>query len=58
MLIDEYRIWLFSDVVTGQIDVRDIEIPNFEYVEELGDSFDGNGGVDKDMNDASEYEEV
>lgn len=53
-MIDEYRIWLFSDVVTGQIGVRDIEIPNFEHV----DSFDGNGGVYKDMNDASEYEEV
>ena len=32
MLIDEYRTRLFSDVVTGQIDVRNIEIPEYEVV--------------------------
>lgn len=30
----EYRTRLISDVVTGQIDVRGIEIPEFEYVKE------------------------
>ena len=34
MLIDEYRTRLFSDVVTGQIDVRGIEIPEYEFEEE------------------------
>ena len=29
MLIDEYRTRLFSDVVTGQIDVRDVVIPEY-----------------------------
>lgn len=33
-LLTEYRTRLISDVVTGQIDVRDIEIPEYEYVEE------------------------
>lgn len=37
MLIDEYRTSLISAVVTGQVDVRDIEIPEYEYVEELVD---------------------
>lgn len=30
----EFRTRLISDVVTGKIDVRSIEIPNYEYVEE------------------------
>lgn len=33
-VLHELRNKLISDVVTGQIDVRDIEIPEFEYVEE------------------------
>ena len=28
---------LISDVVTGQIDVRSIEVPDFELVEETAD---------------------
>lgn len=36
-LFHEYRIRLVSDVVTGQIDVRGIVIPEFEYVEEEPD---------------------
>lgn len=36
-LLHEYRIRLVSDVVTGQIDVRGIEIPEYEYVEEESD---------------------
>lgn len=38
MLIDEYRTRLFSDVVTGQIDVRGIEIPEYELEEENVDA--------------------
>lgn len=33
--ITEYRTRLISDVVTGQVDVRGIEVPEFEFVEEL-----------------------
>lgn len=32
--ITELRTRLISDVVTGQIDVRGIEVPEFEYVGE------------------------
>ncbi len=35
MLIDEYRTRLFSDVVTGAIDIRDVEIPEFQAVNDL-----------------------
>ncbi|NCD35143.1 MAG: restriction endonuclease subunit S [Spartobacteria bacterium] len=33
-LIEEYRTRLVSDVVTGKVDVRSVEIPNFEPVAE------------------------
>lgn len=36
-LLHELRTRLISDVVTGQIDVRSIEIPEYEYVEEESD---------------------
>ena len=36
-VLSEMRNRIISDVVTGQIDVRDIEIPEFEYVEEVVD---------------------
>jgi len=36
----ELRTRLISDVVTGQIDVRNAEIPEFEYVEEIEDESD------------------
>lgn len=35
--LHEYRTRLISDVVTGQIDVRSIEVPDFELVEESAD---------------------
>lgn len=38
--LHELRNKLISDVVTGQIDVRDIEVPDFEYVEETEDTSD------------------
>ena len=34
--LHDLRTRLISDVVTGQIDVRGIEVPDFEMVEELG----------------------
>lgn len=40
-LLGEYRTRLISDVVTGQIDVRDAVVPEFEYVlDETGDFSD------------------
>ena len=36
-LLHELRTRLISDVVIGQIDVRSIEVPDFELVEELAD---------------------
>mgnify|MGYP004573902589 FL=1 len=32
--LEELRTRLISDVVTGQIDVRNIKVPDFEYVNE------------------------
>ena len=32
--IIEYRTRLISDVVTGQIDVRDIKVPDFVYADD------------------------
>lgn len=50
-ILCELRGRLIADVVTGKIDVRDIEVPDFEYVQETGDSSDEDK---KDMGDASE----
>ncbi len=36
-VLEEYKAKLISDVVTGKVDVRDVEIPEYEYVEELVD---------------------
>lgn len=44
-LIAEYRTRLISDVVIGQMDVREIEVPEFEYVDE-GDATDEQNKVE------------
>lgn len=49
--LQELKTRLISDVVTGKIDVRDIRVPDFEYVQETGDS---SAEDNKDMGDASE----
>ena len=49
--LQELETRLISDVVTGKIDVRDIRVPDFEYVQETGDS---SAEDNKDMGDASE----
>lgn len=43
--LEEYKTKLIADVVTGKIDVRGIEIPEYEFVEEAGieDAEDANG---------------
>jgi len=53
-LLDEFKMCLISRVVTGAIDVREIEIPNYEYGEI-------NNFSDEDLDDVddiSEDEEV
>ena len=42
--LHEYRVRLISDVVTGQIDVRRIEVPEFESVEETIENIDTEDG--------------
>ena len=37
VLLQDLRVRLISDVVTGQVDVRDIEVPEYEMVEEAID---------------------
>lgn len=52
--LNELRTRLISDVVTGQIDVRDIEIPDFEYTPD-NDSMDNDDDADEE--EISEQEE-
>ncbi|HAI87347.1 MAG TPA: hypothetical protein DCL63_10220 [Firmicutes bacterium] len=58
-LLLEYRTRLIADVVTGKLDVRDVELPNLEDADiayDLGDSnFDSNDDQD-DLPDAEEVE--
>lgn len=44
--LSEMKTRLISDVVTGRIDVRSIEVPDFELIEELADEADS----DEDVN--------
>lgn len=39
-VLQEFKARLISDVVTGKIDVRDIDIPEYEFVEEDSDGED------------------
>ena len=52
-LLKEYRTRLISDVVTGQMDVRDVVVPDYEPVAE--DAFDE---TDPDEDSDAEGEEV
>ncbi len=53
--LQEYRTRLISDVVTGQIDVRGIEIPDYEYVEEESDEeTDETEGADEEVEEQEE----
>lgn len=51
-VLEEYKVKLISDVITGKIDVRDIEVPDYEFEEELGETED----ADDDEDDASDEE--
>ena len=45
--LEEYKKRLVADVVTGKIDVRDVEIPEYEFVDE-------DAGADSDSDDDSD----
>ena len=47
-VLDEFNTRLISDVVTGKIDVRGIEVPDFEYVvDETGTISEEDVGIDE-----------
>ena len=52
--LQELRTRLISDVVTGQIDVRDIEVPDFECPPETDDNSED--GDDEESDDMTEEE--
>ena len=52
--LEELKTTLVSDVVTGKIDVRDVEIPEYEFVDE---DVDADSGSDDDSDDTEEQEE-
>lgn len=53
-LLREYRTRLISDVVTGQIDVRDVAVPEFEYVSDEIDDVVGNEEKDTEEPEGEE----
>ena len=46
-LLKEYRTRLISDVVTGQIDVRNVAIPEYEVETEVIENNDEEGDFDE-----------
>lgn len=43
--LEEYKAKLIADVVTGKIDVRNVEVPDYEFEEELGETADADDEV-------------
>ena len=54
LLLTEYRTRLISDVVTGKVDVRGIEIPEYEAVPDdvTEDELDGENAMDDEAEEA------
>lgn len=52
--LEEYKTKLIADVVTGKIDVRDVKIPEYEFIDEDVDS-DSEG--ENDLDDIEEQED-
>lgn len=52
--LHEYRNRLISDTVTGKVDVRDIEIPEYEFTDESADSDSENVDFDADADEEQE----
>ncbi len=47
--LEEYKAKLIADVVTGKIDVRDVDIPEYEFVDEdAGNVADEDGDAEAD----------
>ena len=51
--MEEYKAKLIADAVTGKIDVREVEIPEYEFVDEDVDS-ESDGEDEFDDNDEQE----
>ena len=47
-VLEEYKTKIIADTVTGKIDVRDIEIPEYEFTEESADSDSEDADLDGD----------
>lgn len=52
--LEEYKTKLIADVVTGKIDVRDIEIPDYEFVDEDADA---DSDSEEDVEETEEQED-
>ncbi len=52
-VLEEYKTKIITDVVMGKVDVRDVEIPDYEFEEELGETEDAD-----DVDDDASEEEV
>lgn len=50
-ILEELKKRLISDVVTGQIDVRGIEIPEYEYVEEMIDDVTDDADISPEVDE-------
>ncbi|MDC7230727.1 MAG: restriction endonuclease subunit S [Sphaerochaetaceae bacterium] len=50
-LVEEYKTRIISDAVTGKIDLRDIEVPNYEAVEDESATADDENGTEEDLGD-------
>jgi len=53
-LLHEYRTRLIADVVSGKLDVREVELPDMEETEELEDLYASEGTETTEMNDPDE----
>ena len=53
-MLEELKNHIISDVVTGKIDVRGIEIPDYEYV---ADETDTDSNEDANIEETDEQEE-
>jgi hypothetical protein len=57
-LLREYRTRLIADVVTGKLDVRDVELPDLEDADIAYDLGDSGFNSDTDQDDLPDAEEV
>lgn len=52
--LQDLKTQIIADTITGKIDVRGIEIPEYEYV---ADETDADSGEDADVEETDEQEE-